>query len=334
MPQRWWLAQAGYADQRDAGGDARYRSGSGGRDRSAAAIRSPLAPGRRPGCGASPGHGTHPRPRQASRRTSSTAATIGDRRVRAEQREAVPGGERVRVGVDRGDRLAGAERQVGVDRVAPAVGQDRRDARAARTARRRAWRCRRRCCGRGRRCATPEQPGDRQEQRGPDDRAQRRAARRAWSARGAAAGSPGRRRRRRTPTAASARAPTAERDAAFAHSTGSRCGTAAKVERIMPVEYSPVITSTPSTPIASCAMCQPPRLASTGLKVARSWGSSGPVRHLHARRRRCRGRPSPTTATSSEQRVERRIQSFVHSERTTRAWVTRADVDAAPGSWG
>ncbi len=28
------------------------------------------------GCGASPGHGTHPRPRQASRRTSSTAATI------------------------------------------------------------------------------------------------------------------------------------------------------------------------------------------------------------------------------------------------------------------
>jgi hypothetical protein len=26
-----------------------------------------------------------------------------------------------------------------------------------------------------------------------------------------------------------------------------------KLERIMPVEYSPLITSTPSTPIASCA---------------------------------------------------------------------------------
>ncbi len=47
---------------------------------------------------------------------------------------------------------------------------------------------------------------------------------------------------------------TAAKTAAFAHSTGSRRGTADSVARIMPVEYSPVTTSTPSTPTASCAM--------------------------------------------------------------------------------
>ena len=41
--------------------------------------------------------------------------------------------------------------------------------------------------------------------------------------------------------------------AIFATRTGSRRGTAIRLERIMPVEYSPVMTSTPSTPIASCA---------------------------------------------------------------------------------
>ncbi len=41
--------------------------------------------------------------------------------------------------------------------------------------------------------------------------------------------------------------------AIFAHSTGSRRGTAIRLERIIPVEYSPLITSTPSTPIASWA---------------------------------------------------------------------------------
>ena len=40
---------------------------------------------------------------------------------------------------------------------------------------------------------------------------------------------------------------------AFAHSTGSRFGTAASVARIMPELYSLVTTSTPSTPTASWA---------------------------------------------------------------------------------
>ena len=46
---------------------------------------------------------------------------------------------------------------------------------------------------------------------------------------------------------------TAAKLAALAHRTGRRWGTAIKLERICPVEYSPEITSTPSTPIASWA---------------------------------------------------------------------------------
>ncbi len=63
---------------------------------------------------------------------------------------------------------------------------------------------------------------------------------------------------------------TSPKTPAFAHNTGSRLGTAANVERIIPVEYSPLITSTPSTPIASCATVTPIRLVSNGLKLARS----------------------------------------------------------------
>src|SRR5665811_2548667 len=46
---------------------------------------------------------------------------------------------------------------------------------------------------------------------------------------------------------------TAANTAALAHRTGRRAGTAAKVARIIPVAYSPVMSSTPRTPIASCA---------------------------------------------------------------------------------
>lgn len=51
----------------------------------------------------------------------------------------------------------------------------------------------------------------------------------------------------------------------LAHRTGRRLGTAMNVERIMPVEYSPVITSTPSTPMASSDRCQPISAVSTDL---------------------------------------------------------------------
>ena len=92
-------------------------------------------------------------------------------RVAAEQQEARPRGERARILVDRQDRGPGAERQVGIDRVAPAVraGSPRR--REARTSHRRTWRCRPRCSAPARRARSEEADG-REEQRGPDDRAQ------------------------------------------------------------------------------------------------------------------------------------------------------------------
>ena len=46
---------------------------------------------------------------------------------------------------------------------------------------------------------------------------------------------------------------TAAKTASLAHRTGRRRGTAMRLERIIPVAYSPVMTSTPSTPMASWA---------------------------------------------------------------------------------
>ena len=65
---------------------------------------------------------------------------------------------------------------------------------------------------------------------------------------------------------------TAPKTPTFAHSTGSRFGTAVNEARIIPVEYSPVMISTPSTPIASCASWTPARLTSSGWKSALSRG--------------------------------------------------------------
>ena len=52
--------------------------------------------------------------------------------------------------------------------------------------------------------------------------------------------------------------------AIFAHSTGRRFGTAPSEARIIPVEYSPLITSTPRTPIASCDRLTPAVAISSG----------------------------------------------------------------------
>src|SRR5499425_433330 len=57
--------------------------------------------------------------------------------------------------------------------------------------------------------------------------------------------------------------------ASFPHSTGRRRGTAVSEERIIPVLYSPPVTSTPSTPKATTAKMTPSRLVVTGLKAAR-----------------------------------------------------------------
>src|ERR1035437_4607290 len=57
-----------------------------------------------------------------------------------------------------------------------------------------------------------------------------------------------------------------ENTASLPHRTGSRRGTAVSEERIMPVLYSPLIISTPSTPKATWAKLTPFRLALMGVK--------------------------------------------------------------------
>ena len=54
----------------------------------------------------------------------------------------------------------------------------------------------------------------------------------------------------------------------FAHSTGSRRGTAAKVLRIIPFAYSLLMNSTPSMPAISCASVTPARLIAVGSALA------------------------------------------------------------------
>src|SRR6478672_1549379 len=57
---------------------------------------------------------------------------------------------------------------------------------------------------------------------------------------------------------------------ALPQSTGRRRGTAVIDARIIPVEYSAVITSTPSTPMASWEIWTPTKVSSSGWKSARS----------------------------------------------------------------
>ncbi len=81
------------------------------------------------------------------------------------------------------------------------------------------------------------------------------------------------------PTVATTRA-TSPYTAALDHSTGSLRGTAARVERIMPVEYSPAVTSTPSTPRASWAKFVPKRDRLTAVAEAKSRSMCRPESRL------------------------------------------------------
>ena len=106
--------------------------------------------------------------------------------------------------------------------------------------------------------------------------------------------------------------------ASFAHSTGSLDGTTASEARIIPVPYSLLNTSTPSTPSTSWATRTPNRPADTAVTA----GCAGETRYGFPA---ANPAPTPTistTATSALYQVERSARSFVHSERTTRTWVT------------
>ena len=90
----------------------------------------------------------------------------------------------------------------------------------------------------------------------------------------------------------------------------------------MPVPYSPLSSSTPSTPNATTANAVPARLTLTGLKVAR-WAGLKVWYWLALTAEN--SAPMPiirTSATSSVHTVERSERNLVHSERSTRAWVT------------
>jgi hypothetical protein len=115
----------------------------------------------------------------------------------------------------------------------------------------------------------------------------------------------------------------------FAHSTGSREGTTASVARIIPVPYSPLNASTPTTPITSWANSRPSRLADTPFAAelaAETWYAV-PEPAIAAPRPTIR-----TTAASPHHRVERSARSLAHSARTTRTWVTGPAIVAGTGA--
>ena len=98
---------------------------------------------------------------------------------------------------------------------------------------------------------------------------------------------------------------TAPNTAAFAASTSGRLGIAASVARIIPEEYSPVITSTPSTPVSS----RPREMPASALLVRSAVASlvltptatAMPI--------------APATVSDSPHQVERRLRSLTHSIR-------------------
>ena len=99
--------------------------------------------------------------------------------------------------------------------------------------------------------------------------------------------------------------------------------------RIIPVAYSPLNASTPSTPSTSWANTMPTRLIVTPpaaeLPAEIVYGAPDPA--IAA--------PRPTistTASSAHHQVERSARSLVHSERTTRTWVTGPATVAGAGA--
>src|SRR5580698_4277560 len=96
-----------------------------------------------------------------------------------------------------------------------------------------------------------------------------------------------------------------------------RCGLVVSVVRIMPVEYSELMTSTPRTPMISCPMYSPARLCRVGSK----YGPCGPCAAPALA-----SAPKPTTTTniaSSVQYVDRTDRILVNSDRSAPANVTR-----------
>jgi len=110
---------------------------------------------------------------------------------------------------------------------------------------------------------------------------------------------------------------TAANTVALAASSVSRWGTAEMLERIMPEAYSLVMTSTPSTPIASWAMKTPLRLSEIGSNSACSFALISGYWLTTTADRRIEMPMMPTAVISRVHYVERTVRSLVHSERRT-----------------
>ena len=95
--------------------------------------------------------------------------------------------------------------------------------------------------------------------------------------------------------------------AAFAASTSPRRGTAASVARIIPEVYSPVIISTPRTPVSSRPGTTPASAllvrSPPALRVLRPITTAMAV--------------APQTVMPSVHQVDRRLRSLTHSVRAT-----------------
>src|SRR6202050_4818535 len=115
----------------------------------------------------------------------------------------------------------------------------------------------------------------------------------------------------------------------LAHSTGSRDGTTASVARIIPVPYSPLNASTPTTPRTSWANSTPSSavdIPAAAVLAADTWDAV-PDPAIRA--------PRPTISTaviSVHHRVERSARNFVHSARMTRTCVTGPATVAGAGA--
>src|SRR5674476_932872 len=110
---------------------------------------------------------------------------------------------------------------------------------------------------------------------------------------------------------------TRAKTVALTASRDPRCGTAVNVVRIIPEEYSEVMISTPSTPIASWLR----NIALNGNPAALKLAVSGSRPDSRPDvRPRANSEPSPmvrTAVTRKVQEVERSDRILVHSERAT-----------------
>ena len=110
--------------------------------------------------------------------------------------------------------------------------------------------------------------------------------------------------------------------AALPHRTGSRRGTAANVDRIIPELYSLVISIAPSTPTAIWASWIPDRLIAVGSNEATAAAPCGG----RASRSRLYRIPNPAVRPAEAapaHRADGWVRSLVHSARITRPWLTR-----------